>query len=46
MQDPDENDGMLLWLVIAVPVFCVFGLVWGLANAWLVTVRGSSWAPR
>ncbi|MER5563246.1 MULTISPECIES: hypothetical protein [unclassified Streptomyces] len=44
MQDPNENDGMLLWLVIAAPVFCLFGLVWGLINAWLrrrTQVRGS-----
>jgi hypothetical protein len=34
-RDPNENDGMLLWLVIAVPVFCLFGLIWGLANAWM-----------
>ncbi|MFH8257040.1 hypothetical protein [Streptomyces roseolus] len=34
-QDPNENDGMLLWLVIVVPVLGIFALVWGLVNAWL-----------
>jgi hypothetical protein len=34
-QYPNEDDGILPWLVIAVPVFCVFGLLWGLANLWL-----------
>ena len=34
-RDPNEDDGMLLWLVIDVPVFCLFGLPWGLANAWM-----------
>ncbi|MCZ0979719.1 hypothetical protein O1L60_13540 [Streptomyces diastatochromogenes] len=32
-QDPNENDGMLLWLVILVPVLGIYGLVWGLVNA-------------
>ncbi|ABP53129.1 hypothetical protein Strop_0652 [Salinispora tropica CNB-440] len=31
-RNPNEDDGMLLWLVIAAPVFCLFGLIWGLAN--------------
>lgn len=31
-REPTENDGMLLWLVIIVPVVVVFGLVWWLAN--------------
>ncbi|MEV4417207.1 hypothetical protein [Catellatospora sp. NPDC049609] len=35
VRDPNEDDGMFLWLVIAAPVFCLFGLVWGLANLWM-----------
>jgi hypothetical protein len=31
-REPTENDGMLLWLVIVVPVFCLFGLIWTLVN--------------
>ncbi|MBB4979310.1 hypothetical protein [Streptomyces nymphaeiformis] len=31
-QDPNENDGMLLWLVVLVPVLGIYGLVWGLVN--------------
>lgn len=31
-QDPNENDGILGWLVIAAPVFGLFGLIWGPAN--------------
>ncbi len=31
-QDPNENDGMLLWLVVVVPVVGIYGLVWGLVN--------------
>ncbi|MET7366089.1 hypothetical protein ABZS61_09700 [Streptomyces sp. NPDC005566] len=31
-REPTENDGMLLWLVIIVPVVVVFGLLWWLAN--------------
>lgn len=31
-REPTENDGMLLWLVIIVPVAVVFGLVWWFAN--------------
>ncbi|MFF0423678.1 hypothetical protein ACFYUJ_04595 [Streptomyces sp. NPDC004520] len=31
-QDPNEDDGMLLWLVILVPVLGIHGLVWGLVN--------------
>ncbi len=34
-RDPNEDDGVLLWLVIALPVWCVFGLVWGLINVWM-----------
>lgn len=48
MQNPNENDGMLLWLVITAPVFCLFGLLWGLANAWLrrrTPVRSSRYWP-
>ncbi|MFI1714119.1 hypothetical protein [Streptomyces litmocidini] len=32
-RDPNENDGMWLWLVIVVPVVGLYGLVWGLVNA-------------
>ncbi|MFJ3791406.1 hypothetical protein [Kitasatospora sp. NPDC090091] len=35
VRDPNENDGMLLWLVIIVPVLCLFGLIWGLVNGWM-----------
>ncbi|GGU87332.1 hypothetical protein GCM10010275_24090 [Streptomyces litmocidini] len=31
-QDPNENDGMSLWLVVVVPVLGTYGLVWGLVN--------------
>ncbi|MFF2136020.1 hypothetical protein [Streptomyces sp. NPDC058193] len=31
-REPTENDGMMLWLVIVVPVVAVFGLLWWLAN--------------
>ncbi|MFJ3704986.1 MULTISPECIES: hypothetical protein [Streptomyces] len=31
-REPTENDGMMLWLVIVVPVVAVFGLVWWFAN--------------
>ncbi|MFF4247655.1 hypothetical protein ACFYY2_24765 [Streptomyces sp. NPDC001822] len=31
-REPTENDGMLLWLVIVVPVVAVFGISWWLAN--------------
>lgn len=32
VREPTENDGMLLWLLIVVPVVGVFGLLWWLAN--------------
>ncbi|MFJ9059660.1 hypothetical protein [Streptomyces sp. NPDC102409] len=31
-REPTENDGMMLWLVIVVPVVAVFGILWWLAN--------------
>ncbi|MFI6700808.1 hypothetical protein ACIBJC_17845 [Streptomyces sp. NPDC050509] len=31
-REPTENDGMLLWLVIIVPVVVGFALLWWLAN--------------
>jgi hypothetical protein len=31
-QEPTENDGMLPWLVIIVPVVALFTLVWWLVN--------------
>ena len=34
-QEPTENDGMLGWLIITTPVFCLFGCIWGLINAWM-----------
>ncbi|MDT9698286.1 hypothetical protein [Streptomyces sp. P17] len=44
-QDPNENDGMLLWLVFVVPAVCLFGLIWGFTNAWLRrrTALPASW---
>ena len=35
LRDPNEDDGMLLWLVIGVPVFGLFGLIWALVNRWI-----------
>lgn len=32
VREPTENDGMLLWLVIIVPVVALFVLLWWLAN--------------
>ncbi|CAL9396380.1 hypothetical protein SUDANB6_01366 [Streptomyces sp. enrichment culture] len=34
-RDPNEDDGMLLWLVILVPVVACFGGLWALVNIWL-----------
>ncbi|MFB6955915.1 hypothetical protein ACFCYB_02500 [Streptomyces sp. NPDC056309] len=34
-RDPNEDDGMLLWLVIVVPVVACFGGIWALVNIWL-----------
>lgn len=31
-REPTENDGMLLWWVIAAPVVTAFALLWWLAN--------------
>ncbi|MEU4771148.1 hypothetical protein [Micromonospora sp. NPDC023644] len=47
-RDPNEDDGMLLWLLIAAPVFCLFGLIWGLSNLWMLrrtAVPGSQYWP-
>ncbi|WP_309136871.1 hypothetical protein [Streptomyces sp. CG 926] len=33
VREPTENDGMMLWLVIAVPIVAAFVLLWWLANA-------------
>lgn len=41
--EPTENDGMMLWLVVIVPVVGVFGIIWWLANDWVR--RRSSLAP-
>lgn len=35
VREPTENDGMLLWLVIAVSVVTAFVLLWWLANDFL-----------
>ncbi|MFF7437075.1 hypothetical protein [Streptomyces sp. NPDC008122] len=43
MRDPNENDGMWLWLVIVVPVVGIYGLVWGLVN---VRLRRRTPVPR
>ncbi|MER6255425.1 hypothetical protein ABT224_29145 [Streptomyces sp. NPDC001584] len=32
VREPTENDGMMLWLVIVVPVVTAFVLLWWLAN--------------
>ncbi|MGW5776179.1 hypothetical protein [Streptomyces sp. NPDC003863] len=42
-RDPNENDGMWLWLVIVVPVVGLYGLVWGLVN---VRLRRRTPVPR
>lgn len=34
-QSPHANDGVLPALIIAVPVLLIFGLIWGLANAYM-----------
>ncbi|WNF28705.1 hypothetical protein RI138_18760 [Streptomyces sp. C11-1] len=34
-RDPNEDDGMLLWLVIVVPVVACFGGIWTLINLWI-----------
>ncbi|PQM21823.1 hypothetical protein Sfr7A_19515 [Streptomyces xinghaiensis] len=31
-REPTENDGVLPWVMLAVPVLTLFGLVWWLAN--------------
>ncbi len=33
--EPTENDGISGWFIIATPVFCLFGSVWGLINGWM-----------
>ena len=33
--EPTENDGVLVWLILATPVFCLFGSIWGLTNVWM-----------
>lgn len=33
VREPTENDGMVLWLVIVVPVVAVFTMIWWLVNA-------------
>ncbi|MFI7238608.1 hypothetical protein [Streptomyces cyaneofuscatus] len=34
-RDPNEDDGMLLWLIIVVPVVACFGGIWALTNLWV-----------
>ncbi|MEW1721664.1 hypothetical protein [Streptomyces sp. NPDC093109] len=34
-QDPNEDDGMLLWLVIIAPVVACFAGFWTLVNLWI-----------
>jgi hypothetical protein len=31
-REPTENDGVLPWVMVATPIFTLFGLVWWLAN--------------
>ncbi|WP_242624980.1 hypothetical protein [Krasilnikovia cinnamomea] len=33
--EPTENDGMAGWLILATPVFCMFGSIWGFINVWM-----------
>ncbi|MES5818318.1 hypothetical protein [Streptomyces sp. RG80] len=44
VREPTENDGMLPWLLIVVPVVGLFGLLWWLANSPLR--RRTALAPR
>ncbi|MFB7252912.1 hypothetical protein [Streptomyces nojiriensis] len=34
-REPTENDGMMLWLVIAGPIVTAFALLWWLANGFV-----------
>ncbi|MFF9396577.1 hypothetical protein [Streptomyces griseoluteus] len=34
-RNPNEDDGMLLWLVIVIPIVACFGGLWALVNIWL-----------
>jgi hypothetical protein len=34
-REPTENDGILPALIFSVPVFCLFGSIWGLVNMWM-----------
>ncbi|MBQ0986924.1 hypothetical protein KBZ10_20895 [Streptomyces sp. F63] len=46
-REPTENDGVLPWVMLAVPVISLFGLIWGLANAllrrWTPLAPGAYW---
>lgn len=33
--EPTENDGMLIWWLIAAVAFGAFGSIWGLVNVWI-----------
>ncbi|MFC5667964.1 hypothetical protein ACFP3U_33990 [Kitasatospora misakiensis] len=44
-RDPTENDGMLPWLLLAVPVLSVFLGVWWPANHWLKGRRRRAVGP-
>ncbi|MFD3409748.1 hypothetical protein [Streptomyces cyaneofuscatus] len=34
-RDPNEDDGMLLWLIFVVPAVGCFGGIWALTNLWI-----------
>ncbi|MFJ4869980.1 hypothetical protein [Streptomyces sp. NPDC088757] len=44
VREPTEDDGMAPWLVIAVPVIALYGLIWWLTN--LRLRRRTALAPR
>jgi hypothetical protein len=33
--EPTENDGMLIWWLLAAVAFCVFASIWGWVNFWI-----------
>ncbi|MFD8464202.1 hypothetical protein [Streptomyces cyaneofuscatus] len=34
-RNPNEDDGMLLWLIFVVPAVGCFGAIWALTNLWI-----------
>lgn len=32
VRDPNEDDGMLIWFLLSLPVFCLAALSWALVN--------------